>query len=273
MKELNLREVQKGAYKILQQIDKICNENNLTYYLAYGTLIGAVRNGGIIPWDDDIDIMMPRKDYDKFTEYCHQNKEKIKPLELFDISNDKYPYMINRLSDSNYFLEVQNEASYGIGLFVDIYPLDGISNKKKIFNFRGFRANLYSSMCFQATRQYYEIGHTEGILKKIIKRPFYLISKIVGKKRCILKLSKIYKKYDYDNSKYVGCIVWDFVNRESVFPKEYFGKPIYVRFEDGIFPVPKEYDKILRKIYGDYMKLPDENKRIPHHDYKAYKKK
>lgn len=271
MKELSLEEIQQNSYKILKKFDEICKKNNFTYYLAYGTLIGAVRHNGFIPWDDDIDVMMPREDYDKFTEYCHKNKEKIEPLQLFDPTNEKYPYMINRLSDSNYILDVENEEPYGIGLFIDIYPLDGISKKHTKVSYKELKAMFYSSLCFQATRKYFELGHTQGAFRKIFKKPIYIYSKFIGKEKCMEKLEQIKEKCDYDKANYVGCIIWGYRIGDSI-PKDYFGEPGYIKFEDRMFPIPKEADKILKKEYGDYMKLPKEKERIPHHDYKAYKK-
>lgn len=90
-----------------------------------------MRHKGFIPWDDDVDIMMPRDDYQKLISYFKDNSEKLKPLELFSYyNNEKYPHMISRISDSRYILDVDNEADYGIGLFVDIYPMDGVGNSE-----------------------------------------------------------------------------------------------------------------------------------------------
>ena len=127
MKKINFREAQLGAYEILKFLDKFCRENNLKYFLMYGSLIGAVRDKGIIPWDDDIDIMMPRPDYDRLIQICASKD--IAPFKLFEKSLvSKYPHPIARMSDQRYKIDFENEKDYGIGLFVDIYPLDGVGN-------------------------------------------------------------------------------------------------------------------------------------------------
>ena len=101
MRELSMTEIQTGSLEILKKIDAICNECNFRYFLAYGTLIGAVRHNGFIPWDDDIDIWMPRSDYDSFIQYCEKNKDNIRPFVLMSQYNNKnYPFGISRLVDT-----------------------------------------------------------------------------------------------------------------------------------------------------------------------------
>lgn len=131
-RKLTFREAQLGAYEVLKFIDKICKKHNLVYFLMYGSLIGAIRDKGIIPWDDDIDVMMPRPDYDKLIKYCGEHEKELYPFKLFENSLiPEYPHPIARMSDMRYKIEFNNEKDYGIGLFVDIYPLDGIGNNFK----------------------------------------------------------------------------------------------------------------------------------------------
>ena len=120
-KELTLQEIQQASLEILKKIKEICDKEGFKYVLSWGTLIGAVRHKGFIPWDDDIDIMMPRPDHDKLMQYMEEHKEELKPLEVFN--NDtcaNYPYMLTRISDSRYILDVDNEDDFGIGVFIDI---------------------------------------------------------------------------------------------------------------------------------------------------------
>ena len=134
-----------------------------------------MRHKGFIPWDDDVDIMMPRDDYQKLISYFKDNSEKLKPLELFSYyNNEKYPHMISRISDSRYILDVDNEADYGIGLFVDIYPMDGVGNSEEEYTSRKKLASKYSSLCFLSTREHFEFGTTKGLKIKIIKIPAYI---------------------------------------------------------------------------------------------------
>lgn len=274
MQLISMRDVQKGTLEILKMIDKICDELNLKYCLAYGTLIGAVRHNGFIPWDDDVDIMMPRKDYDLFVQYFIEQKEKLKPYEIINPQvNEKCPYTISRISDSRYWLDVNNEEDYGIGLFVDVYPLDGVGDSfeesSKLKNF----SSKYASLCFLSTRQMVKRENTKTTIKYIIKFPAFIVAKVLGKKFFMKKLYSIAAKCDYDNSKYIGCIIWasdDGVR--GIFPKDWFKELIDIEFEGYMFKAPKDYDKILKHGYGDYMKLPPKRDRIAHHYYEAYRK-
>ena len=154
MKKLSFREVQEASYSVLQHIDTICSDHSWTYFLAYGSLIGAYRDGGIIPWDDDIDIMMPRPDFDKFKAYFIEHSSELMPLKIFDHSvNKNYPHVIPRISDTRYKLVFENEKDYGIGAFVDIYPLDGVGNDKKEAERFCRKMKRLASLCFLSGRK------------------------------------------------------------------------------------------------------------------------
>ena len=273
MKELSLREIQLSSLEILKFIDKYCRKNGLKYFLAYGTLLGAVRHKGFIPWDDDIDIMMPREDYEKFINYCIKNEEKIAPLKILSTKNNPdYPHMIARMSDTRYELIVDNELPYGLGAFVDIYPVDFFANSTKEAKKIKDKASCLSSLCFLSTRVHFKIGHTKGAIKKIIKYPAFIYAKILGKNHFIKKLNRMAKKYSCQNKEYAGCLVWGTDGMNGVFKKELFDETIELPFEGRKYFAPKRYNEILTKLYKDYMKIPPKSKQIPHHDYKAYKK-
>ena len=271
--ELSMREIQKGSLNILFEIDKMCKQLNLRYYLAYGTLIGAVRHHGFIPWDDDIDIMMPRDDYKRLIGYFMENEKELKPLELFSYyNNENYPHMISRISDNRYILDVDNEKNYGLGLFVDIYPMDGVGNSEEEYTSRKNLASKYSSLCFLSTREHFEFGTTKGLKKKIIKIPAYIYAKIRGKKYFLEKLECMSAAKKYDEEQYVGCLVWGTDGVKAVFPREWFESSIGLEFEGMVFQAPIKYHDVLKRLYGDYMKIPPKEKQIGHHFYRAYKK-
>ena len=128
-KELTLREIQLGELKILKKIKEICSLINIDYFLFCGTLLGAVRHHGIIPWDDDIDVGMMRKDYEIFVSYCKEHDKELLPFKLFHYTtNKKYIYPIARLVDTRYVVDYKDFKDYGLGLFVDLYPFDGCGN-------------------------------------------------------------------------------------------------------------------------------------------------
>lgn len=272
---LTLREIQYGSYGVLKQISKICEEHGWRWFLTYGSLIGAIRNQGIIPWDDDIDIMMPRPDYEAFKAYYIQNQEILYPYKLFDKSVvEEYPHLISRVSDQRYHLIFENEIDYGIGLFVDIYPLDGVGNNKDKAIKLTKRTKKLASLCFLTSRKSFGQDNTNSIYKMIIKLPAYIWAKTMGNKHYIERLNKLAKTYSFEDSKYVACVAWPVgkkYNRErDVFEKDLF-RTKQIHFEDGEFPIPIGYDTFLRITYGDYMTAPSESGKKTHHTYQAFK--
>lgn len=272
-KELSLHEIQQASFQILQKIKQICDQEGLKYVLCWGTLIGAIRHKGFIPWDDDIDIMMPRPDHDKLMKYMAEHKDELKPLEVFN--NDtcpNYPYMLTRISDFNYILDVDNENDFGIGVFVDIYVEDGAGNSKEEALKLMRKTHGYCSLIFLATRQRYVFGLTQGLIKKLIKVPAFIYSHIMGKKYFENKLMKYVENANYEKSTWVANIIWGTVPEWEVYPKSILEDTIDVEFEGEKFKAPREYDAVLRQVYGDYMQLPPEKDRIAHHFYSAYRK-
>lgn len=272
MKELTFRESQLGAYEILKFIDEVCRKNNLTYYLAYGTLIGAIRNHGIIPWDDDIDIMMPRDDYERFVS-LFKKQNPILNFKLYDKRLIReYPHPIGRLSDVRYFLDFKNEKDYGLGLFVDIYPLDGLGNDIKYAKKIVHKTSKLASLCFLTSRKHFGRDNTNSLLKYIIKFPAYLVANSLGNDFFYRKLKKYTYMNSYDSSKFIGDLntSLDFKKNNGFFSKKDFGT-IEIDFEDGKYFAPSGYDEILKMLYGDYMTPPPEDQRETHHDYVAYK--
>ena len=273
MRELTIRETQKVSLEILHTIASICEQEGFRYALIYGTLIGAIRHKGYIPWDDDVDIMMPRPDYELLLSYLKVHIQEYKYLKVFNREEcPEYPYMITRISDDRYELQMQNEKPFGMGVFIDIYPYDGLGNTPKEALKFGLRGDGLSSLCYQATREHFAIETTTSLLRKAIKFPVYFISKLVGKDFFQNKLEKLAGIKNYDENNYVGCVVWLSWGEKDIFERKWFEETIVVPFEQYSFRVPKYYDEVLRHEYGDYMKLPPEKDRIGHHFYKVFEK-
>lgn len=270
---LSIQEVQTISLEILQTIAEICEKEHLRYSLIYGTLIGAIRHQGFIPWDDDVDIMMPRPDYERLLEYLEEHSSEYVNLRVFNPNTcTEYPYMITRISDERYVIKMENEKAYGMGVFIDIYPYDGLGNTKEEALKYGLKGDRLSSLCYQSTREHFAMETTVSILRKFIKFPVYILARICGKNFFQNRLQKLAGKKDYDASKYVGCVVWLSGGYKDIFQKNWFDKTKKVSFEQYEFRVPEEYDAVLRHIYGDYMQLPPEKDRVGHHYYKAYRK-
>lgn len=273
MEALTMKEIQQVSLEILRQVAEVCEEHHWRYSLVYGTLIGAIRHQGYIPWDDDVDIMMPRKDYNAFLAYMHEHHAAYLNLKVFDpMSCKEYPYMIARVSDDRYGIKMENEKEYGMGVFIDVYPYDGLGNTKEEAVSFGRKGDLLSSLCYQATRAHFAMETTTSCWKKLLKLPVYLVAKCVGKDYFQKHLAKLAGAKDYDESEFVGCAVWLSGGEKDIFRREWFDDLVLVPFEQYQFRAPKDYDAVLRHTYGDYMQLPPEKDRIGHHYFTAYKK-
>lgn len=270
-KELSIKEIQNISLEIVKTIADICENQGFRYYLIYGTLIGAIRHHGFIPWDDDLDIMMPRPDYDKLLDYLNKNKQDHLTVFNHD-TNPDYPYMITRISDDRYLMIADNEKPVGMGAFIDIYPFDGLGNTIEEALRYGLKGDRLSSFCYQATRKKFSIENTTSLFRKIIKYPVYLVSKLIGKDFFQNKINDLRGKYEYDSSDYVGCFIWLSGGEKDIFKREWFDEFEMCDFESYRFRIPKGYDSVLKHVYNDYMKLPPEEDRIGHHFYKIYRK-
>lgn len=272
-KAISIAETQKVSLNILKVITKICDKLSLRYFLIYGTLIGAVRHQGYIPWDDDTDIMIPRPDYDKLLAYLALHESELRPLAVFNRQTcAQYPYMISRISDSRYHIVMENEKDYGLGIFIDIYPYDGLGNSFQEALKYGLKGDRMSSFCYQATRNHYAVETTTSGLRKVLKLPMFLVAKLIGKNFFQNRLANLARKKGYDQSEYVGCVIWLSSGQKDIFKRSWFDDFSLVKFEDTEFRIPANYKEILEQVYGDYMKLPPKSERIGHHYYTVYKR-
>ena len=260
MKKLSIDECKKISLDILIDVTKFCDENKLTYFLSVGTLLGSIRHKGYIPWDDDIDIMMPRPDYKIFIENYNHNKYKVcKPstgmfyyAKVYDISTIKIEPGIDYKKYSP------------IGVDIDVFPLDGIVNDEKIVN-KLYRRECFLEMLWRLSVQ--PIFYRKNPLKAINR----IIPRIIGSKNLVKLIEKNAQTYKYEN-----C---DYVIRMRRSPNGFTGalnKKIYDKavgeFEKHKFIIPKGYDLWLKSFYGDYMTLPPESERKNVHIYSAFQK-
>lgn len=262
MKIDNLRKLQLEELRILKQIIEVCNKNNIRYYMLGGTFLGAIRHKGFIPWDDDIDIGIPRNDYEKFIKlFSKYEKENLK------LEKVEHKYFI-RIVNNNILVKLNMGLDSEItGAWIDIFPLDGMPKKflkKKIHMFR----ILFWRAMFQFA------NFDKAVNMKNQKRPVHEKLLISIGKTCklesILKnfnveksLDKCLKKYNYDEYEFVGNFMGAYKFKE-MFPKEIYDEVEKYDFEGIKLVAPKDYDFVLKQLYGDYMKMPPLEERNKH---------
>lgn len=257
-KELSEEDCKKRELGILIDIDVFCRQNSINYSIAYGTLIGAIRHKGFIPWDDDIDIMMKRDEYEKFMKLYNSSKYEL--VKEVDVPN----HLHSRVADSGTELFFTNSMRankiYKSGLWVDVFPIDKVPSS--MVKYKRIKKKVRRFFLLQC------IGEVEGynVLQKIAH---FLLKPFVG---FFMNLSqREILKYNNTNSLSVAALsVWhkDF----PPFPITYLDDFIDVEFEGHLFKCIKKYDDFLRSVYGDYMQLPPIDQQIAHHYYRAYKK-
>ena len=260
MKRVTSEESKSIILDILNNVAEFCDENSIRYYLTYGTLLGAIRHKGFIPWDDDIDIAMPRPDYDRFVDlYGAKGDYKISaPLvdkdcawqwvKVYDGRTVKYEEGV----DYNYISPR--------GVDIDVFPIDGVPDDYDEFINHGKKL-ISSHIYFNKV-----ISPYNG---SIIKRLFRLILRIIGRDYFMRKNIQEAMKYEYSSSEMIGHLphLEPYLKR---CPRSLFDSRVEVEFEGNNYWAPAGYDLFLKELYGDYMQLPPIEKRVASHEQEIY---
>lgn len=257
----DLRKAQLLMLKLLKEIHRICEENGIKYFLCYGTLLGAVRHKGFIPWDDDCDIGMTREDYDKFLEVAKETLGSKFVLQTEDLDVGYGLEFSKIMLKDTIWIEknvINNKKRVYNGIFVDVFPFDKIPNNKSKVKIQYILNNI-AQLLILAKLNYTVI--TDSKKKKVVFIFFRIISKCISIKLLRNIRKSVRRKYNKTASvKYVN---FDDYPKSIILYEDVFELK-KLKFENNMFYVPKEYEKILSNIYGDYMVLPPEDKRVTH---------
>ena len=254
-----LPRVKETELEILSVVDAFCRKNNIKYSIAYGTMIGAIRHKGFIPWDDDIDIFMLREDYDRFESIWHKKPPKGYVFENAKLNKDFSQCHTKIIKDNTTFLQKGEEkAKYHKGIFIDIFVLDRVADTTFMQKFQRINAMLY----FLYTRGFpYDRGSS------IIKFGCKFLLGIVPKtsyQNIANKFEKKLSKYNsHKNNKLICYCVMESLN--NYYPSDAMETVDTVYFENREFYCSKLYDVMLKSEYGDYMQLPPEEERVWKH--------
>lgn len=261
-KELSTEELRRIELDILKYIHFFCKENQIRYYLCGGTLLGAIRHGGFIPWDDDIDICMPRKDYEIFKKkFKEQGKYKFVCVE----NTEGYCFPFGKVVNTETVVEETIVRSVnGMGVYVDVFPLDGLGKTYKEAKWKVLCCGYCLKWIFVGIKR----DEQNNSLKAYLKNSVYALSRIT-KKYAYKEINRISKMSKFENSNFVG-VVFGFYGEKEIMPVNIFEKQREHKFEDTTFMIPERYDDYLSRLYGKYMNLPPKEKQVTHHSFRAY---
>lgn len=260
-----MNDMQNKLLEMLKWFDNFCRQNELMYYAIGGTLLGAMRHKGFIPWDDDIDIGMPRNDYERLSVLALKQQSEFKYIfETVNSPDENYCYTYTKLYDTTTTLIENVKSKLVRGIYLDVFPIDGLGNGSNpdMIHFKKiiFMKNLF------VTRV---TGLREG--RSAIKNAAVRISRLLpdsfpDTKELRIKIDQMCKKYNLEHSQWAGNLLGIRGKREIV-PVSYFGEPKECRFEDIMIFCVEEADSYLTSVYGDWRKLPPIEKQESHHDY------
>ena len=261
----DIEKIHKIDLEIVKEVINLCEKHGLTYYMLGGTMLGAVRHGGFIPWDDDIDLGMFRDDYEAFLIYA---EELPKHLKVVNYRNSpSYQYYITRVLDTKTKVveeRIGNDNKY-TNASIDIFPIDGTPNNKflrKIHYTRILYHRALMSLCYKDSidRKRPRSSAEKALLWVLEKLP---IEKMTSAYKQKDKIDKLLRKQKVDGSEYIGNIMGAYRTREIV-PYKYYGKGKFYDFEDIKLRGMELADEYLTHTYGDYMQLPPEELRKTH---------
>ena len=258
-----MTELQSRLLEIMRYFHSVCVENNIRYYVLGGTCLGAVRHKGFIPWDDDIDVGMPRCDYDRLIAILKKSNHPKYCVEAPGDAPD-FVYSYAKLYDATTTLVENTRYRVSRGIYLDLFPLDGAGDSPE---------DAYRH--FKKIERYHYYKNTKVCALNPGRKMYKNLAILAGRciPECIFgwrwarkKSEELCASRPYDDYAYIGNMYGNWRFREVV-PREVFGEPKLYAFEDMQVCGPQDADTYLTTMYGNYMQLPPVEKRVTHHDY------
>ncbi len=251
--------LQQAQLKIMCEVHQICVKNNLKYYLIGGTALGAVRHGGFIPWDIDIDIAMPRQDYDRFEEVCKTDLPDMYKYHNFkNTKNHIVPHAIVSMKNTSLTMKMNQVQKCGSNeIFIDIFPLDTPPEDPKLQQKQEKRLKFLKLIKERKRGVLFRNTSTEWFVKKLVSLaltpiPYSYIGKLQDKEM---------RRYHQCSGKYICSMASHYPYQRQLMPMEVYGNPTPMKFEGYDFFMPEKWDDYLTRIYNNYMQLPSQENR------------
>ena len=254
--EIEVRQLQFELLKMIKIFHQVCQENHLQYFMLGGTCLGAIRHKGFIPWDDDMDVGMPRNDYDRFCKHAKELLPSNLELRYYKTAANS-PFHFAKLINADTTLIEPKYTNYVEGIYIDVFPLDNMAKYNTLNRIRSNYIWLYHAMIMNCCSTERKTGY---------RKVFQQISKTHNLESLHERLEKM---MIVENAKPVNymCNFLGAWKKKEFIKKDIFGVPILYQFEDTKLYGPCNPDEYLKSLYGDYMQLPPKEKQVCRHDY------
>ncbi len=241
--------------KLVEEFIKICKKHNLKYIAEGGTLLGAIRHNGFIPWDDDIDLAMPRDDYEKFIRIAKNELPESLFLQHYN-TEKKYPngHIQIRNSNTTFLIKTSYEdlqSGKNCGIFIDIFPLDNLPDDYNTRQKHAKKIKLIKVLAFH--KLYHEQKGLKGLIYSCLANLYFLFN---GYEKSIEKMDKLGMKYN-NKTNTIGYATFLPTNEKNIFPSNILDEIEYHQFNNIEIAIPKKYDEYLKTQFGDYMEIPE----------------
>ena len=269
MKKIEIAELKSLQLEILQYVHDFCKTNQIRYSICGGTLLGAVRHKGYIPWDDDIDIMMPRPDYElfckKFNDKALQTDSTYKIISSYNDSQFFQPFA-KVVNTKTVITESYDRPIDNLGINIDVFPIDGLPNdenkREKYWKFIAKQKNI-------STAVYEKDNPKEHGIKKVLRRFLFVIFSFRKANFYANKLHRYGKKNQFEGSDFIANSIFGYHKKETM-PGTLFDSFVELDFENKKFMAVKAWKTYLTNLFGDYMKLPPVEQQVTKHDFEAF---
>ncbi len=275
-KELSIKEIKSVLLDMIEAFHEVCEANGLRYYLCGGTLLGAARHKGFIPWDDDADVFMPRPDYMRFVELTKGGLGTFYQVKShYFCKNYTFPFI--KICDSRTVgVGCEKIIDESLGVALDVFPIDGISSNDSVFGRQMTkvkylrRLSNYSRFRYASPSDFFENNSKRHFIHNaVLMSSLFVVARLFGYGFFVRQIDKCARKNDYDASEMVGVVVWGYYHRERI-PKDCLEPYAMLPFETRQFRVPGKYHEYLTSLYGDYMTPPPPDKRKSDHNIAYY---
>ncbi len=259
-KEISEEENKKLLIQMLNDFHSFCESNRIKYYAGYGTLLGAIRHKGFIPWDDDVDVIVPRSDYNKLIQMFNKRESRFR-IKNFNL-DPKYPYNFAKVYDSRTKLVENLYHDYGMGIYMDVFPIDYWPKDDGILQ-------TIQRLQKLAKVKSYRIGKSQGIKKNIALLLLKPLLSWLSLKKLVCKIDDLVERSEKDEL-FIGNISANVYGKKERMKSEWLNEKTVMKFENIEVNVPVSYDEVLTHLYGDYMTPPPIEEQVTHHSSKSY---